>query len=112
MSDIRIRRPHALPRAKARREAQKIADQLKEKFDLEYEWDGDVVNFHRQGVTGHLRVGEDEIHLEAKLGFLLAFLKPTIEGHINENLDRVFGKEGERVAAAKPATTRTDKARK
>lgn len=91
MSDIRIRRVHRMPHARARKEAERIADDLREKFELDYEWDGDTIRFRRQGVTGHLAVASDHVHLEAKLGFLLAFLKPTIEGHINENLDRVFG---------------------
>lgn len=111
MTEIRISRSHVLPHATARREAQKIAEQLKETFDLEYEWQGDVVHFQRLGVTGCLRVGETDILLEAKLGVLLAFLGPTIESHITENLERVFGNDAGSTRPARPGP-RKDKARR
>ena len=72
-----------------------------------YEWQGDRIHFKRQGVAGFLDVGKEEVHLEAKLGLLLAFLKPTIEGHINDNLDRVFGDEAK---PKKPAAKASPKA--
>ena len=97
MADIKIRRTHAMALGKARKEAEKIAAQLEEKFNLSYEWDGNRVIFQRPGVTGFMEVGKNAIVLEAQLGMLLAFLQPTIEGHVNDYLDRVFG------AAAKPA---------
>lgn len=102
MSDIKIRRAHSMPHAKARKEAERIAAQLKDKFDLEYRWQGDRIVFERQGVSGHMLVETDTVHIEAKLGLLLSFLKPTIEGHINDNLDRVF--ESGKAVAAKSAT--------
>lgn len=104
MSEIRVRRSHSMPHARARKEAEKIAVDLRDKYELEYAWEGDVIRFERTGVTGRLVVGKDEVHLEAKLGFLLAFLKPTIEGHINENFDRVFNDQTRPASAkAKPA---------
>jgi putative polyhydroxyalkanoate system protein len=103
MSEIKIRRPHAMPLAKARKEAEKIAAQLKEKFALAYEWQADRIVFERQGVTGHLLVEKEAVEIEAKLGMLLSFLKPTIEGHINDNLNRVFSATTAPVAKAKPA---------
>lgn len=98
MSDIKIHRAHSMPHTKARKEAERIAVELKEKFGLDWEWNGDQIHFHRQGVSGILAVGKDAVQLEAKLGMLLAFLKPTIESHINANLDKVFA------PAEKPAT--------
>ena len=90
MAEIKIRRPHSLPQPKARKEAENIAKQLQDKFELAYEWQGERIVFERQGVSGHMHVGKDEVVIEATLGLLLSFLKPTIEGHINDNLDRVF----------------------
>jgi putative polyhydroxyalkanoate system protein len=103
MSDIKISRAHSMPQHKARKEAEKIAEQLQEKFDLTYQWSGERINFSRQGVSGFLEVGQSEVRLEAKLGMLLGFLKPTIESHINENLDHVFGNA---TAGTKPAATK------
>ena len=47
MSDIKIRRSHSMPHDKARLAAEKMAKRLQKEFDLDYEWDGDVLVFER-----------------------------------------------------------------
>ncbi len=101
MSDIRIRRAHSKPLAEARKDAEKIAKQLKKAFELDYEWDGDVLRFERAGVEGELHVTAREIRLDARLGFLLAFLKPRIEAEAGAILDRLLGPSGRAAVAAK-----------
>ena len=96
MSDIKIRRAHSLPHDKARSAAEKMAKQLKKEFDLEYEWDGDVLVFERTGVNGELTVAQKHVEMEVKLGFLLKMMKPTIERHINQNLDEIFAEHAPR----------------
>ena len=90
MSDIKIRRTHTLSHDKARAAAEKMATRLKKEFSLDYEWDGDVLVFERSGVNGELTVAPKHVEMEVKLGFLLKMMKPTIEKHINENLDQIF----------------------
>jgi putative polyhydroxyalkanoate system protein len=90
MSDIKIRRAHAMPHDKARLAAEQMAKRLKKEFDLEYEWDGEVLVFERSGVNGELTVAPKYVEMEVKLGFLLRMMKPTIEKHINKNLDEIF----------------------
>jgi putative polyhydroxyalkanoate system protein len=97
MSEISIRRTHHLPLEEARKAAEKIAARLKKDFDLDYAWKRHVLHFERSGVHGELHVGKDEVRLDARLGFLLAFLKPRIEREIDEQFEKYFG------AAAKPA---------
>lgn len=111
MSDIDIRRAHALSLSDARRQAEAMAAELRKRFELESQWDGDTLRFSRQGVNGALEVGKSEVRITAQLGFLLAFLKPQIEGHINDNLDRIFAASTKSAAkpAAKPATARKTK---
>ena len=94
MSDIKIRRTHTLSHDKARSAAEKMAARLKKEFDLDYEWDGDVLVFERSGVNGELTVAPKHVEMEVKLGFLLKMMKPTIEKHINENLDQIFAEQG------------------
>lgn len=113
MSDIDIRRSHSLPLADARKQAESMAAELRRQFELESQWDGDTLRFSRQGVDGALAVGKSEVRITAQLGFLLAFLKPQIERHINDNLDRIFagtGKSGTKVASkastGKPGKTK------
>ncbi len=91
MSEIRIRRPHSKPLDEARKAAEKIAKQLKKAFDLAYAWDGPVLRFVRAGVEGELLVTPKEVRLQAKLGFLLSFLKPRIEAEVEEQLDKLLG---------------------
>jgi putative polyhydroxyalkanoate system protein len=111
MSEIRIRRAHSRPLDEARKAAEKMAKQLRKDFDLDYAWDGEVLRFERSGVDGELHVTAKEVRLEAKLGFLLAFLKPRIEAEVAEQLDRYLGAPARaetraRTAAAKKPVRR------
>ena len=94
MSDIVIRRSHAVTEQKAREGAEKIAARLGEEFGLRHQWDGDVLRFKRTGVTGELRVDKQEVEIRVRLGFLLLALKPRIEQEIHKFFDERFGKAG------------------
>jgi putative polyhydroxyalkanoate system protein len=93
MSDIRIRRSHALAPKHARKAAEKMSARLSEAFDMQFEWEGEVLRFQRSGVDGQLTLGHYEVIIDAELGFLLAMMKPKIEQAIHENLDQIFGEE-------------------
>lgn len=91
MATISIARKHSLTQKKAKAAAEKIAKDLEKRFDLDYEWSGDRIEFERPGVTGHLAVGKDRIALEVSLGWLLTPLKPAIEREITAQLDKLLG---------------------
>ena len=105
MSEIDIRRKHSLPQPKAREAAEKVARQLKREFELQYRWEGSSLHFGRDGVDGQLTVNANEVHLRAKLGLVLSFLKPQIERKVHEHLDEALAPT--RVAVRKPATQKT-----
>ncbi|MEO8346452.1 MAG: polyhydroxyalkanoic acid system family protein [Betaproteobacteria bacterium] len=90
MATISIARKHSLTHPKARAVAEKIAKDLKKRFDLDYEWDGEHIDFERPGVIGRMHVGKDKIKLDVQLGLLLSMLKPTIENEINSQLDKLL----------------------
>ena len=90
MTDIHIQRPHALGHTKARVAAEKVALHLQEKYQLNYLWEGDSVQFKRTGVSGHLEVSDSEIMLQVRLGFLLTPFKHQIEREIHRYIDSVF----------------------
>lgn len=90
MSKIDIRHAHSLPKAKARKAIEEVANTLAEKFDMTYEWDGDVLNFSRSGVDGAIALAPKELHVHAKLGFLTAMFKDPIEGEIRRVLKEKF----------------------
>ena len=90
MSRIDIRHPHSLPKAEARKAVEDVAKKLAEKFDMDYDWDGDVLSFTRSGVDGHIALEAEELHVHAKLGFLTAMFKDPIESEIRRVLKEKF----------------------
>ena len=78
MSDIKIRRAHALTPKHARKAAEKMSARLSEAFDMQFVWEGEVLRFQRSGVDGQLTLGHKEVRIDAELGFLLALMKPKI----------------------------------
>ena len=90
MADIDIRRAHHLSPAAARKGADRMAEHLGKKFGLTGEWNGNVLNFSRTGVSGSLTLGAKEIHLVVKLGFLLGAMKGSIEQAIHHELDTLL----------------------
>lgn len=91
MSDILIRRRHALSAKAARKAADQIAGRLNEEFDLAYEWSDNVLNFKRPGVSGELVVEKQEVHIRVRLGFLLLAIRPRVEQEIHRYFDENFG---------------------
>ena len=92
MSTISIRRRHSLDHERAKSAAEKVARDLKNRFDLDYAWEGDHIAFRRPGISGSLHVGKNEVSLEAQLAFLLTPLKAPIEQAIHRELDALFKK--------------------
>jgi putative polyhydroxyalkanoate system protein len=90
MSRIDIRHPHSLPKAKARRAIEEVAKKLAERFEMAWDWDGDVLNFSRSGVDGKIELGAKDLHVHAKLGFLTAMFKDPIENEIKRVLQERF----------------------
>lgn len=91
MSSIDVRRNHSLDHAHAREAAESLAQDLSQKFDVNYEWDGDMLRFHRSGVKGHLDITPDELHVHLELGMMLRPFKGRIEEEIHSQLDSIIG---------------------
>ena len=90
MSRIDIRHAHSLPKAKARKAIEDVAKKLAEKFDMDYGWDGDILNFSRSGVYGAIELAAKELHVHAKLGSPTAMFKDPIESEIRRVLKEKF----------------------
>jgi putative polyhydroxyalkanoate system protein len=89
---IRIQKKHHLSHKKAKEAAEMVAKDLRKRFELDYAWNGDEIEFRRPGLTGALHVRKDDVRLDAELGFMLSLLKPTIEAEVHEQFDKYFGK--------------------
>jgi putative polyhydroxyalkanoate system protein len=93
MSEIRVCRTHGVTLKRARKGAERIAEELGEEFGLDHVWEGNTLRFARIGVSGHIEVGKKEVEIYVKLGFLLMALGPRIEHEINRFCDENFGPE-------------------
>ena len=92
MALIAIAKKHSLTQPKARAAAEKIAVDLNKRFDLDYAWKGDDIQFSRTGLKGALHVGKETVRLNCELGLMLSLLKPTIEAEVEKQFDKYFGK--------------------
>lgn len=90
MAALTIVKKHQLSLKEAKAAADKVAQDLRTRFDLEYHWDGDSIAFERPGLAGELRVGREDVRLDCKLGFLLSALKGAIEKEVHKEFDRHF----------------------
>lgn len=90
MSMIDIKKNHNLSLEDAQQVADDLARDLAEKFSVVYQWEGDVLNFERAGVDGDITVNDAYVHVRAKLGFFLSYLKPAVEREIVRYLDDHF----------------------
>ena len=91
MSHIDLHANHSLSHADAKGAAEELASDLARKFEIEYAWEGDHIHFERPGASGSITVGEQDIHITARLGFMLMFLRHRIEEEIVRYLSEHFG---------------------
>ncbi len=77
---------------KARVAAEHIARDLEQEYNLDWEWEGNTLNFERPGVTGRITVSRREVEIVISLGFLLMGLRRDIDREIHEYCDQEFGK--------------------
>ncbi|MDF1562106.1 MAG: polyhydroxyalkanoic acid system family protein [Deltaproteobacteria bacterium] len=91
MSDIKVKRNHTMGQAEARRAAEEIAENLKDRLQVGYHWDGEHLRFKRTGAEGYLWVTEEAIEISIKLGLMFRPMKGVIEGKIVEFLDKKLG---------------------
>ncbi|MDT8409568.1 MAG: polyhydroxyalkanoic acid system family protein [Wenzhouxiangellaceae bacterium] len=92
MSEINIRKSHDFDLAGAQQVADDLAQDMANKFDVRYHWEGDVIVFERSGCRGEIEVDGQSVHVQARLGFFLSYLKPAVEREIHRYLDEHFKK--------------------
>jgi len=95
MSTIDVRRAHALPKEEARKRAEDLANSMKQRFELDWRWDGDRIAFDAprgaaKGTKGTVEVGDKEVRVQIDLPFLLRMLKGTIESKVNDKLNQLL----------------------
>lgn len=90
MSEIDIRCKHGRSQAEARHAAEGLAEKLRERLDIRYAWNGDILRFTQAGASGEIAVGDNEIAVRVRLGMLLTAFRPMIEQEIQRVLSKHF----------------------
>lgn len=91
MSTIDIRHTHALPGPQARTAMEDVAAKLAERFGLQSQWRGDVLDFNGSGVDGAIELQPGAVRVTATLGFLLSAMKGMVESEIQRVLKEKLG---------------------
>mgnify|MGYP001067292743 CR=1 FL=1 len=91
MASITIHRRHSLGLEQARGLVGELAQSLEEDLNATWRWQGDELRFERAGASGLVRIADDLLDVEVKLGVLLRPLRATIAAQINERLDSLLG---------------------
>ncbi len=86
-----MHRKHALGVAKAKKAVDKVAKHIRERFEIEAEWNRNTLEFSRTGVEGEIAVTVDSVSVHADISWLLLPIKSAIEQEISRYLDQEFG---------------------
>jgi putative polyhydroxyalkanoate system protein len=95
MSTIDVRCEHALPKEEARKRAEELAQSMKQRFDLEWHWQGDRILFEAprgaaKGTRGSVDVSEKEVRVQIDLPLFLRVMKTKVESKVHEKLAKVL----------------------
>ena len=85
---MKISRRHSLGRAELRAKVQELADDLGDQYGLVSEWQGHDLSVKGTSISGWVRVSDDEVNVDLKLGFALLMLENTIRSSINSLMDK------------------------
>ena len=88
MANIHIKKNHRLDPETIHNKVQELADKLAKDLSAEYKWEKNNLVFKRSGASGIVRIGEQQVEVEVKLGLMLSPLKGSIEKSITEYLDK------------------------
>lgn len=96
MANIDIRRSHTLGKEVAKQKAESLAKGMETKLGIRWRWEGDKIKFDApsgaaKGATGNVGVTDSEVRVEIDLPFLLRAVKGTIEGRVNDELNKLMG---------------------
>ena len=91
MPRIELVHHHGLAPAQARRAVEELVRQLGRRHGLDWRWEGDTLHFRRPGVDGRILLAPGLLHVQARLGLLLAAMRGPIEQELRRLLAERFG---------------------
>ena len=90
MTQISVERKHNLGREAARQKAEVVVDKLVQRYDVQATWQGDTVAVKRSGANGTVKIDDEAIRIELKLGMMLSMMSGTIQSEIEKALDKAL----------------------
>lgn len=87
MSTIRIERQYRQSQQELRDALDALGSRFQEKFDVQYQWRGQRVEFKRSGVTGFIEYDDTNVRLELKLGLMFAPFAGKVRSHLEAYVD-------------------------
>lgn len=87
MPTVHISRTHHLSHEKARKQVERLAEELHRQLDADYHWEGDTLRFSRSGASGYVALRSSSVEVEVKLSMLLSPFKSKVEQAVSEYLD-------------------------
>jgi len=91
MNSINILHSHSYSKDDAFVKAEKMLEELADKYGLEVEHDGEGhISFSGSGITGTVAIEHNEVHFTATLSFLMIAMKSVISSEIKRKLDNIF----------------------
>ncbi len=91
MAEIKIERSHTLGKDEARKRVGDLEPKLKEKYGVELAWKNNgEAQVKGTGVTGTLRVADEAVHIDLKLGMLLRPMASKIRSALEHQIDQAL----------------------
>ncbi len=95
MATIDISKSHSLGKDGAKKKAEELAKDMEGQLGIKWNWEGDKIKFNApsgsaKGTSGQVSVDDKNVRVEIDLPFLLKAIKGTIEGKVNEKLNKLI----------------------
>lgn len=87
---LTVKRAHSKDDAQVKSIIEEIADDMKTEFGIDYNWKGNVLEFSRTGVSGHIKSHPGEVEVNIRKSFFIplsdAFLRSKVEEYMDKHL--------------------------
>lgn len=90
MSSISIRRPHSLDHNEAVVVANRVSEELADKYRIKTSWSGTSMHVKGSGLSGVLKLAPKQFELDIKLGLVLAMFRDRIAAGIEAEFDKLL----------------------
>lgn len=88
MADIDITHSHTLGQSNGRTAVEQVAQELQSDLGIDYQWNGDTLEFDGSGADGHIEVEEEVVQVAINLSMFLRPMSEQVRSEAEEYLER------------------------